>query len=218
MKDTQRGFNLISLMVGMALSLISILAMLTLYRNMVSVSVDSMQSARQDGQIAAALLTVQDELSNAGFRVPPATSAIKLLKSAALTNGTLSGTGVTSFSTEQTGNALVWMYRTATSASYQCAGLLAEEDRRYDPPPIRLVRLQTSTCTSLNQSTGWTATPLIERGQTMDFFKVVKAACWPYGKVVAPQRLQVSIMAQTSTVDTSNTAPYATVCLPNIAS
>lgn len=219
MKRTQHGFNLISLMVGMTLSLISILAMLTLYKNMVSISVDSMQNARQDGQTAAALLTVQQELGNAGFRVPASTNKISLWRNATLTNGTLAGTAVTTFSSsEQTGNAMVWMYKIADSANYICAGLLVQEDDRYDDRPKRLLRLQNSgTCTSATQTSNWTATPLIERGQPTDFFKVRTTSCWPYGKATATPRLQVSIMALTSTVDANNTAPYATVCLPNVA-
>jgi len=50
----QQGFNLISLMVGMTLSLISIMAMLTLYKNLVSNAAIATQDARQDGQVASA--------------------------------------------------------------------------------------------------------------------------------------------------------------------
>lgn len=211
-------------MVGMTLSLISILAMLSLYKNMVGVSVQSIQDSRQDGQIAAALLTAQQELRNAGFWIDIPSTAIKLLYGASLTNGTLSSTGERAwpYTTEVTGNALVWMYQTSSStATATCAGLLVQGGK--------LMRLQgSSSCTSLSPLSNitWTTTTLIENNQPSDFFKAVKIACWPFGKAVAPisiERVKVTMIAVTSVLDSTSTASApvylkstSETCLPNL--
>jgi len=62
----QLGVSLISLMVGLLLSMIGILAGLTLYKNIVQTTVQTRSDAVQDGQIASALLTLQLELQSAG--------------------------------------------------------------------------------------------------------------------------------------------------------
>lgn len=222
MKRAQRGFNLISLMVGMTLSLISVLAMLSLYKNMVGISVQSIQDSRQDGQIAAALLTAQQELRNAGFWITgTADTSLKLLYNATLTNGTLSGNARTLSATEASGNAMVWIYKTGSTATATCAGLLVQSGK--------LMRLQgASSCTTLSQwsSTTWTATTLIETNQPADFFKAVQIACWPFGKAVTPFStvpVKVIMTAATSVLDSTSTesAPVymkstSETCLPNL--
>lgn len=210
-------------MVGMTLSLISVLAMLSLYKNMVSISVQSIQDSRQDGQIAAALLTAQQELRNAGFWIDTPSTAFKLLYGASLTNGTLSSTGERAwpYTTEASGNALVWIYKTGSTATETCAGLLVQGGK--------LMRLQgPGSCTSLSQwnSTTWTATTLIENNQPADFFKAVKFACWPFGKAVTPistLRIKVTMTAVTSVLDSTSTASApvymkstSEICLPNL--
>lgn len=225
MKRAQRGFNLISLMVGMTLSLVSVLAMLSLYRNMVGISVQSIQDARQDGQIAAALLTAQQELRNAGFWITDTPdTAIKLLYGAALANGTLSRTGERAwpYTTEVSGNALIWIYKTGSTATATCAGLLVQAGK--------LMRLQgASSCTALSQwnSTTWTTTTLIESNQPADFFKAIQIACWPFGKAVTPFStvpVKVTMTAATSVPDSTNTSSTPSyvkstseTCLTNLA-
>lgn len=222
MRRPAGGFSLISLMVGMTLSLLSVLAMLSLYRNMVGISVRSIQDSRQDGQIAAALLTAQQEMSNAGFWISGTPDAsFKLLANAALSNGSLSGSARTLSGTASTGNALIWSYKTANTATASCAGLLVQDGK--------LSRLQgASGCTSTSQwnSTTWSASPLIEANQPADFFTVVQAACWPFNKATSPistLRIKVTLNAVTSSVDASNSASTTTyvkstsdVCLPNL--
>lgn len=65
--NKQRGISLISLMVGTALSMLSILAMLALYKNLIQVSVTATQHANHDGGLASAMLTTQLVLQGAGF-------------------------------------------------------------------------------------------------------------------------------------------------------
>ncbi|MGB3393470.1 MAG: prepilin-type N-terminal cleavage/methylation domain-containing protein [Stenotrophomonas sp.] len=65
----QRGQSLISMMIGLVISLITIAAMLTLYKTMVGVSNEASVAARRDGQVSAGLLAAQMELQSAGFGV-----------------------------------------------------------------------------------------------------------------------------------------------------
>lgn len=221
MKAHQSGFNLISLMVGVSLSMISILAMLALYKNLIGVSVQSIQDSRQDGQIAAGLLTAQREMLNAGFRngVAPI-----LLSGASLNNGTLSGTSQAFSTATDTapaiGNAIVWTYQPTATGNATCAGLLVQHGS--------LLRLQAATsCTLISQwnSTTWSTTSLIEANQPTTFFALSYNACWPFAKTETAtlSRLQVVMNATTSTVDINSNDPQpaylrskSTACLPNL--
>lgn len=234
MKALQRGFNLISLMVGVSISLISILAMLSLYKNMIGVSVTSIQDAKQDGQIAAALLTAQRELLNAGFREPDSVlsaARIVLIRGAALTSGILTGAQQTLSTTGSvSGNAMIWIYKPTSTSAETCVGLLVQNGA--------LSRLQaTGSCTSITlwSTLSWTSTTLIEAKQAPAdtgsnqiplFFDAQYVSCWPFGKAqvaTTPLKyLQVTMNATTSTLDLSSTTQPAyvknvsNVCLPNI--
>lgn len=214
----------------MTLSLISILAMLTLYKNTVRVSIDSIKNSRQDGQIAASLLTAQQELRNAGFWLTstPATT-LKLLSGATLTGSTLTGTERSLSTSESSGNALVWIYQTGATATPICAGLLVQNDNQEKIG--KLLRLQASSCSSSISSwstLSWSSTTLIETNQDpTDYFKAVHVACWPFGKATPPiSSLRVKVtMNATSSVEaadsTASTPKYekstSEVCLPNLA-
>jgi Tfp pilus assembly protein PilW len=228
MTAPQRGFNLIGLMIGMTLSMVSILAMLSLYKNLIGVSVASIKDAKQDGQIAAGLLTAQRELLNAGFRIDPDTtpvpSRLLVISGAALNSGALSGTLQTIGTAPVLGNAMVWIYKASATASATCAGLLVQSGV--------LSRLQGPTgCTQVSQwnSTTWTRTTLIEANQPNTFFTVQYTGCWPFGKAAettpanTATRVQVILSAVSSTLDANSTDPQSayvkstsTVCLPNL--
>lgn len=63
----QSGMSMVSLMVGMLLAMIGILAAMTLYQNMVRTSIETRTDAALDGQLASAMLSLQLELQSAGF-------------------------------------------------------------------------------------------------------------------------------------------------------
>ncbi|KFE43901.1 PilW family protein [Pseudomonas syringae] len=226
MKEPQQGFNLVSLMIGMTLSMVSILAMLSLYKNIIGISILSIKDAKQDGQIATGLLIAQRELLNAGFRIDPValpvTSRVLLLNGASLSNGTLTGTTQTIGTAATIGNAMVWIYKTTSTATATCAGLLV-----HDGVLSRL--LGPAGCTQVSQwnSTIWTATTLIEVNQPATFFTVQYAGCWPFGKIAdatsSATRVQIVLTAINSTLDPNSSDPQpayvknkSTVCLPNL--
>lgn len=63
------GMSLISLMIGILISMIGILAGIVLYQNMVKVTIQTRTDAAQDGQLASAMLSLQLELQAAGFGI-----------------------------------------------------------------------------------------------------------------------------------------------------
>lgn len=68
------GMSLISLMIGILISMIGILAGFMLYQNMVKVTLQTRTDAAQDGQLASAMLSLQLELQSAGFGIDKAAS------------------------------------------------------------------------------------------------------------------------------------------------
>ena len=65
----QRGYSLISMMVGLVISLLTIAAMLAVYRTVVEVSGRASSDSMRDGQVASGMLAAQVELHSAGYGV-----------------------------------------------------------------------------------------------------------------------------------------------------
>ena len=65
----QSGISLISLMVGLLISLLAILLVMTLYKLVIGVSINSIGTSQRDGQLASALLATQIELQQAGYGI-----------------------------------------------------------------------------------------------------------------------------------------------------
>lgn len=244
MIGTQRGFTLISLMVGTVVSMIGILALMFLYKDMVQTSVAALSNAKQDGQVASAQLTAQKELLTAGFGVVGASAkstssprAIILLKGTTLSSSnTLPGAPesidvipLATTSGDAEGNAIIWSYHETTTGAVKCAGLLVQQDSQSDP--YRLYRLQGTTNCSENLSSSsitWSRTLLIAEGQTVPKsgeakpwpFAARRTTCWPFGKRSDSNTLnypQITIRTRASSVDGSGEPliTNTTVCLPN---
>ena len=244
MISRQRGFTLISLMVGTVVSMVGILALMFLYKDMVQTSVIALSNAKQDGQIASAQLTAQKELLTAGFAVvgasaldAPSPRAIVLLKGTTLSSSnTLPGTPenipyipLSTATGDAEGNAIIWSYHETTTGSVQCAGLLAQRDTPGDP--YRLYRLQsTGNCSEhlSSSSITWSKTLLIAEGQTVPDtgeakpwpFAARRTPCWPFGKrsdSSSTKYPQITVRTRASSVDSSGEPliTNTTVCLPN---
>jgi hypothetical protein len=105
-RGTQIGQSLISMMIGLVISLVTISAMLVLYKTMVEVSANASRSALRDGQVSAALLAAQMELQSAGFGVPQADAL------------------ATKLALRESGKQLVWRYKAdLAAAGFVCTGL-----------------------------------------------------------------------------------------------
>ena len=65
----QTGLSLISMMVGLLISLLAVLLAMTVYKLVIGVSVNTIGTSQRDGQRASALLATQIELQQAGYGI-----------------------------------------------------------------------------------------------------------------------------------------------------
>lgn len=102
----QIGQSLISVMVGVMLSLLTITGMLTLYKNLIQVSGNASHIALRDGQVASALLAAQVALQEAGYGIAPSDPLSTKLR------------------IDQDRKRVIWRYKPQLTESDLCAGLL----------------------------------------------------------------------------------------------
>ncbi|MCV2355817.1 hypothetical protein LNV09_16870 [Paucibacter sp. B2R-40] len=190
----QSGLSLVSLMVGMAISMFAVLGALALYRSTTQTVFGTdglVRSSLQDGQLASGLLSAQIALQGAGYGITtPATGThLLLLSNASLNPNTLvlSGTVVAIGAAVKTGNALVWIANpglSASSADYRCLGLVS------DPSTRALYMIQSSgACDPL--ATQWSKITWLRRtlvdadvqAQAVTLSVQNASNCWPYGAV-----------------------------------
>lgn len=72
---TQKGVSLISLMIGLLVSVVTVVSTLSIYKNLTQISVDSTFDAKAAGDLANAALRIQLEVQSAGFGLPEPTAA-----------------------------------------------------------------------------------------------------------------------------------------------
>ncbi len=70
----QQGITLVSLLVGLAISMLCLMALLALFRTVIHTSIDARKSSVLDTQLQNSLTTVQVLVQNAGFGYPASTS------------------------------------------------------------------------------------------------------------------------------------------------
>ena len=184
----QRGESLISLMVGLLLSAVVALAMLSTYKVSARYGGLAGQDAAADAQVTAALLRAGLAVQEAGFGIAPASLGTQLvvLSGAALNGTALSGSAV---ATGTSGNAVLWALNTTGTA--QCAGLLfnaaiSGNGGLYFLGPVACSVGSVSGWSSL----AWTATRWADRpanqaaaayNQTVITFSVASTLCKPFG-------------------------------------
>ena len=100
-----RGQSLVSVLVGVVISLLTIAAMLALYRNVIDVSGEASRSALRDGNVASALTSAQIYLEEAGFGIEPENPL------------------ATKFILTQNSKQVVWRYKQHLDGTDVCAGL-----------------------------------------------------------------------------------------------
>lgn len=125
----QRGATLISLMVGLVISMLVTVATLMLYKNLVRATTAARIDAQADAQRTAAFLSAGIAAQDAGYGIDAAHAGTHLvvLEDAKLDGSTLSGTSVSQGRTpnivDHNGYAVVWA-ENATGAR-RCSALLA---------------------------------------------------------------------------------------------
>lgn len=213
----QQGMTLISLMVGLLLSMISILAAFTLYKSLVQVSIESRTDALQDGQLASAMLSLQLEVQSAGYGIAsdePGTH-VQLVAGPPQT--------------------LYWRYKEA-GATFVCRGFQIQDVENNTRRRLQLLALPAANCNAsgvLSSLPNWAVSTVLAEfraseaaGASLPAIAITLAAqeCFPYGMGEAAEHQMVTITADNAArraaVDEGTAAPNAPVvhsfCLPNL--
>lgn len=207
-----RGATLISLMVGMTISMLVVAAMMLVFRNLASTTGGALKDAQYDDSLVAGLLSSGLVLHEAGFGVADARLGTHLIivRNASLADHRLQGSAVASGS-ERSGNLVVWQQ--ALGSSTQCSGLLA-------PSSGGLVRLQPVDCSHPGEwaSLSWDGL-IITRANTTSAITITATelsgtgSCSPFGIATAGGHLRIGLSA----LNSNGITLTATECLNNFA-
>lgn len=220
------GMSLISLMIGILISMIGILAGFTLYQNMVKVTLQTRTDAAQDGQLASAMLSLQLELQSAGFGIDKTVNP---------------GPHLTLVAGPP--QMLYWRY-IETAVNPVCKGLGVNDVVNEEGETRRQVQLLspenpascTLDATLSGLAGGWKATAVLaefrksEEALDVKSFPVITiteaaANCFPYGLGQAGNYRMVTISAdgavRRAAIDAGEAAPAIapsvySFCIPNI--
>lgn len=143
-RPRQRGISLISLMVGLLVSLVAVMGMMALYRTVMHTTTESAAYARMSGDRSAALLAAHGYLQGAGFGVEDAVLGVDVgICSPADAGGQLRGTDCVP---DGQGRLLLWRL---SDGVMRCAGL-------HITSAGGLEYLQPQNCSGLSAA-GWSA-------------------------------------------------------------
>lgn len=193
----QRGVSMISLMIGLLVSMVAILAVTSMHKSLIRVTIDSKTSAIQDSSVAVALMQLQLDLHNAGYGINSADS------------GTVIATTLSDVPT------LLWRYLDDENDlnSVICKGV---QDQPYNDaitgkPGRELIDLTTtrtsnSACNLEDDLAAiiWaddekrTVAQFRNHTQALFDFEVSTADCAPYGFGMAESHFVVSVSAESS--------------------
>lgn len=151
----QRGVTLISLMVGLIISMVAILGMLALYKTAVQVTSESARYARVTGDRAAAILQADAVLQNIGFGLENArlSSTAISCSNINLNHPTYTFDQCASATPDQPALVLLWHFTTpgppleSAPARSICEGLAIDQGR--------LLYLHRLTCNNLTVLPAW---------------------------------------------------------------
>lgn len=212
--------TLVGLMVGTTISMIVILGLMALYRNVLHVSVEAGQDARHEGQVSTGLMGAQMLLQAAGFRLDNSAygSHLVVLSGSALTAGALSATAqamvndasLSPAADSASGDAIVWVANSpGGDLSLATCGLLRPAGAAGG------LSHSTAPCPS-GRADGWStlswSTPrtLVETQAVR--FRLVRRACRPFGVEEGAGGLQVEVSTASVQGEIVNS-----VCLANFS-
>ena len=225
----ERGMSLISLMIGMLISMIGMLAAIMLYQNMVKVSLKTRVDAAQDGQLASAMLSLQLELQAAGFGIVHADNPGPHW---ALLPGPP--------------QVLYWRYQDVTANQTICRGFRIQDTTDGKRRQLQLLKpTAASSCTLAASLTalpgGWSTDPNVppvvlaefrasdnkaaDAGLPVITLSTSATSCFPYGLGQASTYRMITVEADSAArraaVDAGVAAPTLQpirydFCLPNI--
>jgi len=137
----QRGISLISLLIGMLLAMLALLAMLMLFRTVVHNSAEAGRDSRQNGDRSLALLMAHQHLHDAGYGLPAPTFATDLQPCNATLDpdtGALPDCTAAAGASPWTVNTLLWRFDSDRDGTQPpvCAGLHSSEQGFYYLMPV----------------------------------------------------------------------------------
>ena len=206
----QRGITLISLMTGLAISMVLVLATLMLFQRMVRASTAARMDAQADAQRSAAFLSAGIAVQEAGYGIDAAQADTHLvvLTGAALAGSALSGTPAAQ---GVIGNAVVWAEN--ATGTPRCSALLAPSGSDQGS----LLKLGPVACADAAAfaSLAWIALPLSEAPAAPVAISWQAAACSPFGITAGTGANKVLL---TLSADNSNGVALETSqCLANVS-
>ncbi|WP_374421427.1 prepilin-type N-terminal cleavage/methylation domain-containing protein [Chromobacterium sp.] len=227
MNKRAAGFTLLELLIGMLLALITTLAMLTLYRqtarSLFHPEQGSASLAQQDGQLMAALLSVQQQAQEAGFGAAGGRGQnLQLLSLSDLrvdADGTVTALSIAP-AASGTANAAAWRYRPSLDANaYACRGVASLGAAGQ---ASTLYLLQADACANLDdtlaQASQWRARALsgpLPARRRLSLELRLTQSCWPYAAATASQTYPLLLLNYRDT-QRDEIRSFAS-CLTNLA-
>ncbi|RKG37669.1 hypothetical protein D7V31_16415 [Acinetobacter sp. WCHAc060007] len=188
-------------MVGLVISMLCLIALLTLFKAIVTTSVDSQQNAQQDTQLFNGLTLAQMLAQNAGFGFSSGTNVLIPSSTLALDNNI----------SVESQKAVLWRYYTTinTPNTLTCQGIASVLNNNQ----TKLILLKANSCaqTSNLDNLTWTVDrvlAILPSASTISF-NLTTQTCTPYGIGTAASHSKLTI--------TANTFSFP-VCLSNITS
>ncbi|WP_380227346.1 PilW family protein [Jeongeupia naejangsanensis] len=237
----QRGISIISMMVGLTISMIIVLAMMSLYKTTLKTTVTGKIGAAQDGNRTTGFLSAQSSLQGAGYGIDPVDLSKDLLLYDSVADSTSTPpTAKTLSTTASTGNALFWRMN---DGAMSCALLYAPSGgglKYFTASGANCNSASTAWSTfTLNSGDAWLIPPNLPSGATapdgvlanvvsISVSKTGAAGCTPFGIQAPtptpatvdpnPVRLIVQLSMQSSNATTAGTdfKMNSTTCLANI--
>ena len=227
----QRGATLISLMVGLVISMLVTVATLMLYKNLVRATGDSRVNAQFDAQRSAALLMSGMTLQDAGFGIddPQVGEHLITLKGATLGNaGALQGTPTNDCDDKDDGcNATLWLQNMPKPDDPDapwvttCSALFSDQDKG---GLAKLTAWSGSNplegCDLGNwASLTWKAEPLAGAAELRVAFTRQEDPCSPFGiSAPASQALRLTLHASNLNEEVGNNVELESAhCLSNFS-
>jgi hypothetical protein len=148
----QRGMSLIGLLIGLLISVLCILASLTLYKNLIQVATESKLDSNHDGQIASTMLIMQLEVQSAGYGIEGANFAHIVAQN------------------DSEKSQLLWRFSPNSGTTFECRGFL--EEQLEDEGIFRVLKLikATSGCnaSAALSSLTWEEVSVLGRWRVLD--------------------------------------------------
>lgn len=218
----QSGMSMVSLMVGMLLAMIGILAAMTLYQSMVRTSIETRTDAVLDGQLASAMLSLQLELQSAGFGLTAGVTPHIVRVVTAAPGATQS---------------LYWRFQATGAPTPTCRGFRIEDSQGDNIRQLQILQptnpVVACTAVAALEAINWSVLATVGEFRKSEAAKadlpdiditMVDQNCFPYGMGQAVIHKMVTITADNAArraakkdgTANPNDAFVYSICLPNL--